>query len=189
MSITYNQNEPARNSNPSVSQPIMQQNAEAINNIIAVDHVTFNSSGTDVSGQHSKITYNNIINPGAPVDPKAFQFTNIQVGQSSSKPQLYYRNSEALYMTSCLKAFGGFTTAGPVLLGTGYNVVSVTGTNPYTITLTANTVQGTQYLIIASTSAPTVAGAGVAYNILSSTQFTFTVSGTASVVSFAILQF
>jgi hypothetical protein len=52
--FTYNENIPNPPNNPSNDVGIMQTNAQAIDSIIAVDHVGFN---TDNGGSHNQITF------------------------------------------------------------------------------------------------------------------------------------
>lgn len=60
MSFQYNPNIPSAPNDPADDQPIMQLNAAAINGIIGVDHVGFNTLG---GGFHKKSTY---VNQGTP---------------------------------------------------------------------------------------------------------------------------
>ena len=82
MSYPFSTSEPAANSNPSNSQPVMLQNNISNSALIAIDHVGF---GNSQGGQHNQVTFaaNNI--PAGTVTPPVL-FTKT-VG---SLPQLFF---------------------------------------------------------------------------------------------------
>jgi hypothetical protein len=85
MSISYIPNIPLSTNNPSVDQPNMETNTNSISSWVAVDHVGFNVSSPEVSGQHLQVTFNSNNVPTTPTSPPVL-FTNT-VG---SLPQLFF---------------------------------------------------------------------------------------------------
>lgn len=89
MSFTYNNAVPASGDNPSVDQPDMLTNAQAIASIIAVDHVGFNTAG---GGKHLQVTFNSNNVPVPPVTPPVL-FTNTVAGLA----QLFFYSGDAAH--------------------------------------------------------------------------------------------
>jgi hypothetical protein len=85
--FTYTPNLPNPPDNPSNDVSNMQQNANSINGIIAVDHVGFNTTGPAATGggQHLQVTFNGNNVPTTPTVPPVL-FAN-SVG---SFPQLFF---------------------------------------------------------------------------------------------------
>ncbi len=185
--FNYNAGIPAANNNPSVDQNPMLENFTSINQIVAVDHVTFN---TNNGGQHLQVTYNNISSQTSQTDPQSVSFT---ANDSSGHPNNFFKNSQGTFFMSCIKAFGCFnatTGMGNVTLAAGqYYNVNPTVTKPnaaaYAITLVANAVSGTNVVIFATESN----NSSPSYSLTGSV---LTLSNTSSVntplISFIILQ-
>lgn len=131
--FTFNVAVPATNNDPSVDQPDMLTNNISNNAIWAVDHITFNSSGSGGAGasggQHLQVTFNNKAAPGAMVDPLSIAYTFDGVA-NTVHPQLYYKNSQAVVPLSSMRAFGSFLTS----LGTA----SVTLINSFNVSFTSH---------------------------------------------------
>ena len=66
INVTYNNAIPNAPNNPSVDQPKMQTNTDSIDQIIGVDHVSFN---TNDGGWHKQVTFNSPHIPVPPVSP------------------------------------------------------------------------------------------------------------------------
>ena len=143
MSFTFNPNEPARNSNPSVSQPIMQQNNQSTNDIIAIDHITFNAAN---GGKHKQVSFNDNNIPAAnPSGTQSILYT--KPGTLNTTPQAIFVNSAATFPFSAIRAFGSFSRIGATIL-TSYNVVSVSNANPFVIVLTAGCTTGNNVCVL-----------------------------------------
>lgn len=93
MSISYNLGIPAAGNNPSVDQPKMKDNNDNINNLIGIDHVAFNTSG---SGKHLQVTFNSNNVPSIPTSPPVL-FTN---DDAFSIPQLFFYSGSAAHTSS-----------------------------------------------------------------------------------------
>lgn len=182
----YNGGIPAANNNPSVDQNPMLENFTSINQIIGVDHVTFN---TNNGGQHLQVTYTGTATPSVPADPMAIAFTK---NDSGGHPNNYFTNSQSTFLMTGIKAFGSFTTvasAGTVTAINSYNVASISFSgspnNTYTVTLNSNVVNGNNVVIQISRS----------NTLLNIGSYTFanpvlTISGAPAnyIISFMILQ-
>jgi len=190
--FTFNTGIPASGNNPSVDQPDMLTNNVSTNSILAVDHVTFNSSGTGGAGasggQHLQVTFNGKNAAGAQTDPISTAFT--ASGTASSNAYLLYRNASGTFPLSSVRAFGSFAqAAGAVTPDNQYNVSTISGaavgvTIVNTITLVANatTTNDAVVLITGDTSAQTISYTFAA-NVL-----TITARNTIVRLNFAILQ-
>ena len=78
--ISYNNNIPNPPNNPSADVSLMQQNTNSIDQIIAVDHFSFNV-GTNNSGTHKQVTLTNEAPPGFAGGDSVI-FANLQGGLS-----------------------------------------------------------------------------------------------------------
>jgi len=89
VNVTYIRDIPDGPNNPSVDQPKMQINTNAIDQIIAVDHVSFNTNG---GGWHNQVTFAATNVPAIPltgVSPPVL-FTKDVIGAVSTLPELFY---------------------------------------------------------------------------------------------------
>lgn len=169
MTFNFNENIPATNNNPSADQPIMQINNASTKSIIAVDHLTFDSSGSGgagaSAGQHKRVTYNNKTAPAAPVDPIAIAYTNNAatmaeaVGAATTVAQNFYINQNGIFPLSCIRAFGNFTTLnnsnGAVGASNSFNVSTIVASGApgaagtiYTITLVAGSTNASNVVVL-----------------------------------------
>lgn len=152
MSFTFSTTVPAAPDNPSVDQPDMLQNNVAINGILAVDHITFNLLG---GGQHKQVTFNGKNVPGAQTDPQSTLYTNnvtatgTNTASASTVSSAYFRNQNAIYPISMVRAFGAFD-AGGTSLNTWNMSATRTAAGKFNITLATNAVTGFNYLVLLS---------------------------------------
>jgi len=95
MTISYNNGIPAANNNPSVDQPNLRTNTDAVDTILQRDHISFN---TAFGGTHKQVTFasNNV--PSVPTSPPVL-FTN-NVTLSGTLPQLFYYSGDATHGSS-----------------------------------------------------------------------------------------
>lgn len=147
MSISYTGNIPLGSHSPASDQPNMLNNTNAINNIIGIDHITFNAQAGDTSGQHKQITFNGLLTPAAPSDPKSVLY-NAAGSVDDTHPELYWKNSVASFPISCIRAFGSFRAG---TLENNFNCTSPSVAQPFVITVNpAGIVSGTRPVIIVS---------------------------------------
>ncbi len=105
--ITYNLNIPLATNSPSVDQPNMQVNTNAIDTLLAVDHVSFNATG---SGQHEQITFNtNNIPGGVPTGSTSIVYTKNNL---AGKPYPFFLNSQAASVAAALPFLPDLVTSG-----------------------------------------------------------------------------
>ncbi len=189
--VNYNLDIPDGPNNPSNDQPKMKINTNAVQQILEVDHVGFNTNGSapnGVGGHHLQVSFDGKNVPGAQTDPQSVLYTD--VGTASSVAELYFRNAlgtSGKLLISCIKAFGKFTkisSGGPfpvaVTLENGYNVVTInkTAATTYVVDLTPGIIVGTNVVVLSSN----------AYSYAVDT-LTLTITSTSfSDVNFAILQ-
>jgi len=158
--VAYNLGIPDGPNNPSNDQPKMKTNTDAIQTLISVDHVGFNTNGSapnGVGGHHLQVSFDGKNLPLAQTDPQSVLFTGS--GTASTISQLLYRNQNAIFPVSALRAFGVFQTASGAVttLQNSYNLDSVTpitgsGSGPYVIKLAPNVVTGNDVAILVSSS-------------------------------------
>lgn len=136
MSFPYNTDIPAANNDPSDDQPLMRQNTNSINSLIAVDHVTF---GNATGGQHNKVTFPNVNAQGAQVDPASVMYT--EAGAESLYSQVKYRNQGSAFPLNIVKAYGvyRFTNGSPgTIAAIGSQNFNITGVPTASNTATAS---------------------------------------------------
>lgn len=201
-SFTFDATIPAAANNPSNDQPGMLTNNISTNNLLAVDHVSFNSTGSggvgSSGGQHLQVTFNSKNTPGAQTDPISTAFTANTAtiatitGSSTTNAQLMFKNQNGTYLASPIKAFGEFTgqaAAGPVGTFVGSNITSITssvGGTVYTIALTANAVSGTDVVVVAT---PNNKNRGIGWSFAANTlTLNVDAAGVTDKISFVILQ-
>lgn len=184
--FSYNNNVPATNNNPSVDQPDMKINTQSIEQLIAVDHVSFNSAGSGPpdgsGGHHLQVTFDSKNTPIDPTDPVSTLYTTS--GVATTVADMRFRNDNGIFPVNLIRAYAYVDNAGTIL--NGINVTSVTpnpaGPNPsYDVVLDTNVVTGTNYGVICtgnvnSTAFPLV----VRTSITSASQFTISLSTPAT---------
>lgn len=140
MTISYNNDVPAGPNNPSVDQPQMLLNTQAINSIIAVDHAGFNTASTDPSGYHEIIhqieqgTWDAITRTGAPSATTGFNevFALLDTPDSAGAvqdTQLFNVTSNGFIsqLTGSLAGNDGYVWAGGLLFQWGFTTTVSTG--------------------------------------------------------------
>lgn len=183
MTFSYNRDIPDGPNNPSRDQPLMKINTNATDDILAVNHISFNTPG---GGQHTLINFNAtpnfVVVPPNPTLNDSIAYTN--PGSASSKAELFFVNSEATLLLSSIKAFGVFAgaAANPITLFNSYNVVGINRVSIglYTVTINPNIVTGTEYGVLISATLNTTSGTTnvvANYTITSATTFNLTFYG------------
>jgi hypothetical protein len=133
-----------------ISQPIFRQNFNQLNISFGIDHYPF-SDLTANNGYHKQVSLTNLATPvSLPVgtNVKGIFYTNID--NNNINQAFFYNGTNNFQITPCLpvRVAVNFTGAA-VIQGTAFNVATVTGTNPYTITFT-NPTPSVNYLPFAS---------------------------------------
>lgn len=194
MSFSYDPTLPNPPDDPADDVDQMQVNSQSISDLIEVDHVGFNDAS---GGEHKEVTFNNKNVPAAPTDPKSILYTNS--GTISTVSQLLYRNQNAIFPVSALRAFVNFTgvvAAGALTINTSYNIASVVKAagNVVTITLSAGVTDGDNVCVLYTSNGgeffiPTLTYTFVA-GVLTFTRAGGTMFGSGStLVNVAIFQF
>ncbi len=170
--FTFSTTEPAANSNPGgVSRPAMQTNNVSTNDILAVDHVTFNNI---TGGQHKQVTYVNTSSPATPTSPTGIAFTTPGIADASA-PQNSFINKNTTICMTVIRAFAAFTTIPQPYVGT-QNITPYTQEN---ITATiGQTTTGGSTRFVANLTANAVASDNAAVFITTSNANSFTYSFT-----------
>ncbi len=105
--ITYNLNIPLATNSPSVDQPNMEVNTNAVNTILAVDHVSFNTTG---GGQHEQVTFNSTNIPGGvPTGSTSIEFTKNNL---AGFPYPFFINAQAGSVAAALPMLPDLKTVG-----------------------------------------------------------------------------
>ena len=142
MTFSFTTTQPAANNNPSTDQPDMLTNNVSTNGILAVDHISFNTAN---GGNHLQTHLPFFTNPTV-VNGQNTEGSIIYGAAgtaNTAKAQAFFKDANSTYILSALRAFGNFTftVAGLVITrNTDYNIstITVSGTNPYTFTITLN---------------------------------------------------
>lgn len=163
MTISYNLNIPDGPNNPSNDQPKMKVNTNAVDSWTAIDHVKFDTSP---AGTHKQVTFSSKNAAGAQIDPQSVLYTGN--GTASSVAQPFFRNQNGIFQVSPIKAWAYCDSTGAIKGGQSLNIASVVsaGTGRYNVTLTANSVSGTNFgILVSSFMTSNAAGSLNGYNI------------------------
>ena len=185
MSFTYNNGVPDANNNPSVDQPDMKTNAQSIESLIAIDHISFNTAN---GGTHKQVSFDDKNVPAAQTDPQSVLFTNniaapgtYNTTSANTVSELFYSNQfsdggDLALPVSMIKAFGCFDNTGASKNAWNLVLKSVGGhpsTGTYVFNMPANIITGSEYLIFGSAQ---LSGSSLAlifsYSIASNVEFT-----------------
>lgn len=186
INVTYNNGIPDANHNPSVDQPPMRVNTDAVDTILAVDHVSFNTNG---GGWHKQVTFasNNV--PVPPVSPPVL-FTK-DVALLTTLPQIFYYSGNAAHSSNqYVNAAEGSTFAfGGVIVKWGTRAVP--GSNPGTVTFPV-AFPNNCYAVIVSLGTTTQAPSNTENYTLQAdaftvSQFTLTRSSTSKTLTFSYI--
>lgn len=190
MSISYNLDIPDAPNNPSNDQPLMKINTNAIDSILAIDHISFNTAN---SGNHQQMHLPSFTNPSV-VNGSATEGSVIYSAAGTAdvtRAQIFYKNAFGDKLPiSPIKAFGAFDGAGTLLNGINISLTShVAGSGVYVLAIPVNILTGTNYSVLISSNFPLN---GVEnYVINSATSLTVTIglgTGDPTQFSVAILQ-
>lgn len=195
----YNPNIPNPPNQPSQDVFLMQTNTNSINSILAVDHISFraNNGGTHNQTQFSQFSSGPI--PSGTASSVAYPAAGVA---STSTAQMYFKNSQATTLMSCVKAFASITVP-----NTTQNVTvplpDTSVTNSYNILISGSTINRAVVsaiitinlqpnCVIGTNACVLLTGAAASYTI-NSNQIVITVNTNPSAVvgariNFAILQ-
>ena len=153
--FTYNRNIPFADNDPSDDQPLMQTNTNSTDDILDVDHYSFET--TNLDGWHRQLTLAGRNVAAAQTDPASVVYSDANAASASLNSNLWYRNQDGIFPLSSIRAVGTFTTvapAGAVVVDNGYNIVGITkgAGSFYTIELVANCVTGDNVIVVTGES-------------------------------------
>jgi hypothetical protein len=190
MPFDFTNTTPAASEAPAQSQPKMLQNFQSTETILAVDHVTFNNA---TGGQHKQVTYVDILTPAAPTGDTSIGYADEGVADPGT-PEHYWKNRNATFPLSAIKAFGVFVgqlrVPNPMVpILNGYNILSIAYAFPseiYTITLKSGVTSTDNVAIFIMDSKGNTYG----YTSFSSSSGVLTLAPllTGNTISFLILQ-
>ncbi len=186
--FTYIRDIPATPNDPSVDQPKMQINNNSIDDILEVDHVSFETAN---GGTHKKVTYIAKVTPAIPTDPVSIGHTDDGLA-NVAHPQLYWTNSQGTFPQSAIRAFGSFTTgaADPNLsnyMNVNDPVIGV-GTT-FTVTLSSSTIVNGDNVVVLLTATNAVIFPSLRYTFTNPTlTLTLNSVSTGTTINFLILQ-
>ncbi|MBS3903751.1 MAG: hypothetical protein KGZ39_00310 [Simkania sp.] len=175
MSFTYTRDIPATNNNPSSDQPNMKENTNSIDDLIAVDHVSF---GNATGGLHKQVHY--VSNQAAPGVGSAVgvEFVNSVAGLLGTVSSLFFQNGTSTkQLTNLALTTSGtnysITTPWGLILNFGFNAGAATS-NAITfstafstsvlavfMTLSSNSASGSQLSVRASPGPSTTGFTGI----------------------------
>jgi len=170
MGFPYTSGIPAANNNPSNDQNPMKENFDTIGQWVAVDHEGFN---TTIGGTHKFVTFTSENSPGAQTDPTSILYTT--AGTASVVADVRFRNQNAIYPISLVRAWGAFDNGALPPVTQSQNITSVTrsSTGVFDVVMPANVVTGTSYgILISMTSGGLSKPLMSSYTITSATTFT-----------------
>lgn len=151
--VAYNRDIPFSTNNPSTDQPNMQTNTNSVDDILQVDHVSFNATN---GGTHKQVTYSSENVPSSPGGTSSVAYTGIGIADPSH-PQHFWTNSQGIYPLSAIRAFGSFVSGsnGTLTPGNSYNLDAVTpvvqsgaSNKVFTIKLLPNVVSGNNVTVL-----------------------------------------
>lgn len=197
MSIfAYTRDIPDAPNNPSNDQPKMKINNNSVDDLLSVDHVSFNDSP---GGTHLQSTYSSKNTPVAQLDPQSVVYT--ANGTAVTIADLFYRNQNGIFQISPIKAWATFVGAtGAIIASQSVNITGIArnAVGDYTVTLTANATNSANYAVLLSCTPQTGIGATrlifLTYTITGTTTFDIeaaTVGNTAhdpDAISFIVIQ-
>ena len=163
-SLTFYNNIPAANNNPSLDQPKMLINNQSEALIWPVDHIGFGIAG---SGTHEQTTFLQYATPATPSMTGSVAYPDAGI-EDPSTAEYFFQNAKATLPLSAIRAFASFLTLAapgtnqitPItsynLIDTMLNPTGITQTSKnYTITLLDNVVFGNNIVVIPFISSPT----------------------------------
>ena len=129
--MSFSSNIPAPNNFISADQPKITDNFTKENNDMGVDHVPFSTPSTSGSGQHRKVTFNNIQPDPAHNFPITQLYTKTSTGPNTFN-DLYYYEKGSTSGANILRVTGGGITAAAYgffngasgAITAGYNITS-----------------------------------------------------------------
>ncbi len=178
--VAYNRDIPDTPNNPSVDQPKMKQNTNAIDDLISVDHLTFQATNF---GTHKQTAFENFSAgtlPGGTPASVAYPAAGVDVATTA---QYYFKNPSGNYILSGVKAFANFVvTVGAISATNDFNISSInkaSAGSAIVITLTANTLSSNNAVVFI-TKGTSVLGYSLAGDVI--TTDTTTATGTVNLL-------
>jgi hypothetical protein len=181
MSFPFTPTIPSASQTLAASQPLIQQNFNSTQTILAVDHVTFDNA---TGGQHKQTTFPGLASPTTPTLQASVAYPAAGIADPGI-PQYFFRNSLSPYPLSAVAAFcvfqgTGSTTNPSIPVLNGFNIATIASIGPnYTVTLTPGATTGNNVAVFISTSN----GGLPSYNFLAGVlTFAYPSAGTVSIL-------
>ncbi len=152
MTFVFNDQIPAAANSPSVDQNDMLINNQSTNSILAVDHFTFND---EFGGNHLQMHLPRYSTSSSIVNGTATQGSVLysKAGTAdAAHAQLFFKTPNNDLLISGVRAFAYANTTGGINGSQSMNVTSIVPGAPgvFAVTLTANAVTTTDFLILVS---------------------------------------
>lgn len=144
--VAYNRDIPDAPNNPSVDQPKMKTNTNAVDTILAVDHISFNATNGGTHLQTSFTDFSSGIVIGGVPASVAYPAAGVA---DTSHAQYYFKNSTNTFLLSGIRAFALVTgSTGAIVAGQSLNASIVRNSiGNYTVTLTAGATNSVNYSV------------------------------------------
>lgn len=143
--MTYDPTVPAANQRISVTQEPIQTNFDLANTYFGEDHQSF-TAGVD-NGKHNKVSLRD--QTGSLPTPGAAEIALYNVTTAGQSQAFARRDGFTVeYPVLPIKAFGAFTSGGALLTGQNLIFSAFSPMSGYTMTMPANTVNGTSYGVL-----------------------------------------
>lgn len=176
--LTYTSGRPAGNISPAAQRSDLQTNNDNNALIWDIDHYGFNNNN---GGTHQFVRMpNNVALPGMTGLASGIDTTPGSANAAAS--QAIFKNSDASFPISAIRAFGLFQSGA---LLNSYNIASITGTNPYVLTLNANATTTNNAIVIINLSPTQTVSYTFVSNVLTITLQPFS----TALVNFIVMQF
>lgn len=192
VNVGYTLGIPVTNNDPSVDQPNMTVNNDAVPTILAVDHISFNAPN---GGTHKQVTFSSENTPGAQTDPASTLYT--AAGTASSIAELFWKNQSANFQAIPIRAWGVFNP-NAISLAQTINVSGIVknAVGNYTVTLNTNVCGSSNYGVLFTVPMTSFSVGGICgYQITSATTFNLFIRSLTSnsgvdlaPITFAVLQ-
>lgn len=167
--VAYNRDIPDTPNNPSNDQPKMKINTNSIDDILGVDHISFNANSGGTHLQNSYVNFSTGTVIGGTPASVAYPAAGVA---DATRAQYYFKNSTNNFLLSGIRAFA-YAIRDTINAGQSSNIQSIVrnSAGKYTVTLTANSTSSSDYLILISSERTSNTSMSQSYTITSTTTF------------------
>lgn len=169
--VAYNRDIPDAPNNPSTDQPKMKQNTNAIDDLIAVDHLSFQATNFGTHKQTSFENFSTGVVPGGVPASVAYPAAGVA---DATRAQYYFKNSTNTFLLSGVRAFAYVTgSTGAIIAGQSSNVSGIVRNSAgrYTVTINANALTSANYMVFITAARTSNTSMVHSYSITSATSF------------------